>query len=86
MRLGAEGGIQQILAHQWFQDIDREAVENKTMTPEYIPVPFSVDESGKFFDMQSNRKVLNESVLEAAQLQKIAQESDLFAQFDMRAD
>ena len=71
-RLGAQGGVQEILAHEWFQDIDREALENKTITPEYIPEPFSVETSAKFFDMKSSKQALKESVLGAAQLQKIA--------------
>ena len=36
-RIGTAGGMEEILAHKWFADLDREAVYKKSMTSPYVP-------------------------------------------------
>lgn len=36
-RLGTHGGVEEILAHKWFADLDRQAVMNKSIPSPYIP-------------------------------------------------
>ncbi|CAD8051545.1 unnamed protein product [Paramecium primaurelia] len=38
-RLGQNGGIVEILTHQWFQDVDFEAIANKQLKTPYQPEP-----------------------------------------------
>jgi serine/threonine protein kinase len=36
-RLGSKNGVEEILAHPWFSDIDRILMMNKKIKPEFIP-------------------------------------------------
>lgn len=36
-RIGTAGGMEEILAHKWFADLDREAVYKKSMPSPYVP-------------------------------------------------
>ena len=37
-RIGSDGGIDQILKHPWFAEIDIEKLLKKELTPPFIPV------------------------------------------------
>ena len=37
-RIGSDGGIDQILKHPWFAEIDIEKLLRKELTPPFIPV------------------------------------------------
>ena len=36
-RLGTQGGVDEVIKHPWFEDLDLEAVKNKTITAPYVP-------------------------------------------------
>ena len=36
-RLGSKNGVEEILAHPWFSDIDRTLMMNKKVKPEFVP-------------------------------------------------
>ena len=46
-RLGSNGGMEEILAHEWFADIDRKAVMEKSIKSPYVP---KVKEHLAYFD------------------------------------
>lgn len=77
-RIGAQGGATEILQHPWFADMDRGQVEQRTFEVEFVPEPFSIENSAKYFTMESTKKVLNESVLTGEQIDKINGENSLF--------
>ena len=66
------------MQHPWFEDIDRSLIEQRTFEVEFVPEPFSVETSAKYFSMESTKKVLNESVLTGEQIDKINGENYLF--------
>ena len=58
--------------------MDRSLIEQRTFEVEFVPEPFSVETSAKYFSMESTKKVLNESVLTGEQIDKINGENYLF--------
>ena len=36
-RLGSNGGLDEILAHKWFNDLDRDQIQKKVLKSPYVP-------------------------------------------------
>ena len=75
-RLGAEGDFEEILAHPWFADIDKEALMAKTMTPPFMPKGSDGPVNTNYFDTKQNASALNESMLPKENVKVIKQNQD----------
>ena len=71
-RLGANG-IEEILAHPWFADLNIEELTAKRLTPPYVP---RVSEELAYFDKQlTSQTEVNDTILSSAQRAVINKDS-----------
>ena len=79
-RLGHSGGADEILRHEWFRDIDIQALQAQTLEPPSgRPPAFSAEASNKYFNLRQNMADLRLSVVTDEQLAAISQQQGLFA-------
>ena len=58
-RLGYKGGAEEILAHEWFNDIDTEALLMKELPGhEYLPEDFKEGKNLQYFDVNKRGNAL----------------------------
>jgi hypothetical protein len=63
-RLGYNGGVEEILKHEWFEGVDIEAIKNKTMPAMYKPQLSDDPLDVQNFDPQFTEVEARHSVLE----------------------
>ena len=77
-RLGANG-IDEILAHPWFADLNMTALQNKELTPPYVP---RVTEDLAYFDKNLTQQTeVNDTILSATQRAVINKDQHQFEGF-----
>lgn len=81
-RIGSKDGIDEILKHPWFGDIDVEKLLSKSLTPEFTPkVSKDMFDVSQFDKMFTSEEAVH-SVLPQAAQRKIIKNQDKFAGFD----
>ena len=62
-RIGATGGVNEVLQHPWFANINVEDFEQRRIQPEFMPKPFSLNIFAPFHRMKSGVNILEEREL-----------------------
>lgn len=83
-RLGSKGDIDEVMAHPFFAKIDKEALLAETLEP-----PLKIEQSGdeintRYFNSKSAPQDLAETVLPAANLEKLAKNKGKFENFESK--
>ena len=81
-RIGAKGGLDEILKHPWFKDIDAAKMMTKDYTPEFKPkVSKDIFDVSQFDKMFTSEEAIH-SVLPQSAQRKIIKNQDKFKGFD----
>lgn len=81
-RLGYKGGVDEILAHPWFADLDLKKLRAKELEP---PFKLALAEGGidmKFFNAKTSQQELYESVMSPEIIEKVKDKAKAFSGFD----
>ena len=78
-RLGAKGGIDEIMAHPFFETLDPKKLLNKELVPPYRP---EIGDELKFFDPKlTSKSEFEESVIDQNNKNLINKNKDIFNKF-----
>lgn len=72
--------MREVLAHPWFKDLDLNKLINKELTPPYIPVIKTMDDTSNF-DEKFSQLEIAESVIDPQKVQLIEQHAEDFNTF-----
>ena len=70
-RIGYEGGIEEIIAHDWFRDIDIDMLLNKQLDAPFVPDLSSDMEDVKNFDEGLTYSPLDQSIIPKANMKAV---------------
>ena len=81
-RIGYEGGIEEIIAHPWFKDIDIDMLLNKQLDPPFIPKLSEELTDVSNFDKEFTSTDLTQSIIPRIRREEIERYNYMFADFD----
>ena len=82
-RIGYEKGVQEIIEHDWFKDIDIDKLINRQLEAPFKPKLTSDLKDVSNFDKEFTSKSLEQSIIPKKGKKKIEQYNPTFTEFDM---
>ena len=81
-RIGYEGGIEEIVAHAWFKDIDIDMLLNKQLEAPFIPSLSDELTDVSNFDKEFTSTSLAQSFIPKANMKAVEKNNSKFSDFD----
>jgi serine/threonine protein kinase len=81
-RLGYEGGIEEIISHPWFSDVDIDQLLNKQIEPPFIPKLSDDLTDVSNFDKEFTSTSLAQSFIPKADMKAVEKYNAKFSDFD----
>jgi serum/glucocorticoid-regulated kinase 2 len=81
-RLGHDGGIEEIIAHPWFSDIDIDMLLNKQLDPPFIPKLTEDLTDVSNFDKEFTSTSLTQSIIPRGGMEAVEKYNEKFSDFD----
>ena len=81
-RIGYNGGIQEIVKHEWFSNYDVDKLLNKEYDAPYIPKLTDSLEDVSWFDKEFTSEDLTQSIIPKADMKIVYKYNDKFSDFD----
>lgn len=81
-RMGATNGIEEILAHDWFKNIEIDRLINKELDAPFIPKLTENLEDVSNFDDEFTNEALTQSIIPKADMRAVHKYNDKFTDFD----
>ena len=81
-RIGYEGGIEEIIAHPWFKDIDIDMLLNKQLDPPFIPKLSEELTDVSNFDKEFTSTDLTQSIIPRGGMEAVEKFNTMFTDFD----
>lgn len=81
-RIGYEGGIEEIIAHEWFKDIDIDKLLNKQLEAPFIPSLSEELTDVSNFDKEFTTTSLVQSFIPKANMKAVEKHNSKFSDFD----